>query len=1415
MLRRWFRIRAVEIVTGVRIRLVAAATICTLVASMPWSAFAQSNQPPDFPSTETGVRSVAEDTGPGVDIGAPFQADDPDDAVLTYSIGGVDADAFTVVAGTGQLQTSSGLNYEAKSTYRLSVTATDPMGASDSINVVVNITNVEEAGIVSFVRQANHKTIRVHLRDPDGGVSGATWTWARSVDGLTAWTDITTTSTSYTPGVLDSGKYLRATVTYTDTLGAGKEAKAVYNNLLPAPEIRVATVVSGLTIPWDMAFTPDGTMLFTQRSGSLSSRLTNGVVQTVDADFGDLFASGETGLMSIAVDPEFGSNRRFYTCQGHTGPEVQVIAWTIDSSYAEATRVADPLVGGIPTGASGRHGGCRLRFGPDGYLWITTGDGGRGTNPQDLASLGGKVLRVDKTTGLGAPGNPFPSSRVYTFGHRNVQGLDRRPGTNEMWSVEHGPTFDDEINLLVAGGNYGWDPTPGYNERLPMTDLTRFPDAVEAKWSSGSSTLATSGGTFLSGSGWGIWEGRLAVATLRAQNLYLFEFDAAGELISMISLPELAWKYGRLRTPVLGPDGALYVSTSGLPGTGLILRVAEKQAPDEPRMGQVTSRVDQLVVNWDSPTDDGGGEITGYDLRYIRSDATDKADIEWALVTGAHGPGSGPFAYTLGSLENGVSYDLQVRAVNSEGVGQWSRTVQATTALPNHPPVFSSDTAVREIGEDHMVGGKVGAPVVATDPERDTLTYTLDVSSEYFDLASATGQLTTRAELDFETDSVHDLTILVSDGKDENGETDPSSDDTIDVTVNVTDVNEPPALDGPVTVDISEGAERRLATYSAVDPEQASIAWSVAGTDAADVEIDNSGELSLRQSPDYEGPQDANRDNRYQVEVRAYDGMNRSTLDVTVTVGNVDEPGAITLSSIQPQVGTSMVATLSDPDGGVSGASWQWFTSTDQATWSSITGAVRSGYTPVVGDEGAYLQVTVSYNDGEGQGKNAEMALASTVRAAPVTNSPPEFPSTRVQREVSEGAPSGRALGAPVAASDPDGDKLLYTLDKNSDAVFDIDEATGQLSTEASLDHESRATYNVKVTATDPSLSKATTTVAVTITDEDEPPVLSGPGVVFVPHNTRNTVATYRASDPEGATLTWTLSSPDLSLRLAKGVLSFPDPAEYQPDSGNTYYITIEVSDQTYSTLLPVTIMVTEVSRKTPPPPTRSGGGGSSDGGGSSGGGGGGGGGPPTPTASERFEDVPSGAGYESAVSWMVEHQITVGCTRTLFCPDADLTRQQFVTFLWRAAGEPTATYRGSEAFADVVQGVYSDEAIGWAVSNGVTVGCTEGEFGDTNWRFCPGDPVTRGQMATFLYRHVDSGYPGRSLAYTDVDADAYYWPSVSWLTEFGAAPGCDPGRFCPDRDATRVEAAVFIHGVAIRPGMWGPGNTSFIPSSS
>jgi glucose/arabinose dehydrogenase len=175
------------------------------------------------------------------------------------------------------------------------------------------------------------------------------------------------------------------------------------------PELEVTTVLSGLDLGWDTAFLPDGAMLVTERvARRILLRTPTGEVRVVGDSLAGLWAEGETGPMSLAVDPGFTRNRRFYTCHGavpDTGHAVRVMAWRLNAVSTRANRT-EVLVSGIPA-TTGRHGGCRLELGAGGALFLGTGDATVGENPQRLTSLGGKVLRVDRHTGAGLPGNPF------------------------------------------------------------------------------------------------------------------------------------------------------------------------------------------------------------------------------------------------------------------------------------------------------------------------------------------------------------------------------------------------------------------------------------------------------------------------------------------------------------------------------------------------------------------------------------------------------------------------------------------------------------------------------------------------------------------------------------------------------------------------------------------------------------------------------------------------------------------------------------------------------------------------------------------------------------------------------------------------------------------------------------------------
>ncbi|MGI9609828.1 MAG: PQQ-dependent sugar dehydrogenase, partial [Acidimicrobiia bacterium] len=347
------------------------------------------------------------------------------------------------------------------------------------------------------------------------------------------------------------------------------------NRFAPPPEPNVSQVAAGLTIPWGVAPLTDGRLLVSERSGTLSIISPTGTRTAIDADLSDLFASGETGLMGIAVDPAFDANGRFYTCQGHASPrEIQVIAWNLVGTTA--SRTSDPLVGGLPI-SGGRHGGCQLEIDQAGALIVGTGDSAVGSHPQNLASLGGKTLRVDRSTGEGWPTNPFAESenpntaRILSFGHRNVQGVSIHPTTGEVWTVEHGPSRDDEVNRIVPGGNYGWNPVPGYNESVPMTDSAEFPSAISAAWSTGAPTLALADGAFLRSSNWGSWRNGLAVTALKNRSLRVLFFTDDGRYRGQRQL--ISGDYGRLRAVAEGPDGSLYLTTSNGGGQDQVLRL--------------------------------------------------------------------------------------------------------------------------------------------------------------------------------------------------------------------------------------------------------------------------------------------------------------------------------------------------------------------------------------------------------------------------------------------------------------------------------------------------------------------------------------------------------------------------------------------------------------------------------------------------------------------------------------------------------------------------------------------------------------------------------------------------------------------------------------------------------------------------
>nr|WP_238556404.1 PQQ-dependent sugar dehydrogenase [Dietzia sp. UCD-THP] len=350
-------------------------------------------------------------------------------------------------------------------------------------------------------------------------------------------------------------------------VGAGEGVEVV-----AGPAVRATTVMDRLNVPWDVVRTPDGTILTGERGGRVVAQPAGGQRRDVAIDLPGLVRQSESGLMGMAVDAGFAQNREIHVCYSQNAGgtrDNRVTTFRAADNWSALTRVRD-VVTGIPLGAEGIHSGCRLQVAADGSIYIGTGDTFNATGPQDPASFAGKILHVNPD-GTPATGN----SPILTLGHRNVQGLAIQPGTGRVYSAEHGPDVDDEVNLLAPGANYGWDPNVNgqYNQNVPMTDTTRHPGAVGAVWASGRPTLASADIEFLRGSAWGEWEGALAMANLKTQKLVLLRLSEDGRSVRDAAVL-LEGDFGRLRSLTPEPDGSLLVTTSNANNRDVVFRVS-------------------------------------------------------------------------------------------------------------------------------------------------------------------------------------------------------------------------------------------------------------------------------------------------------------------------------------------------------------------------------------------------------------------------------------------------------------------------------------------------------------------------------------------------------------------------------------------------------------------------------------------------------------------------------------------------------------------------------------------------------------------------------------------------------------------------------------------------------------------------
>ncbi len=1125
------------------------------------TAYAQTNSAPQFPSSETGTRTVDENTPWYQNIGDPVVATDLDDDKLTYSLENARTSPFTIDRFTGQLQTGAPLDYETQATYTVKVIATDTSDAKDTIAVTINVNNVDEPGKVSltWTRLQAGAEVEASLTDPDGNVSGVTWHWEKSSD-ESSWTAISTaTQATYTPVEGDVNRYLRAVASYTDLLGAGKTAWSAAASVKPVPDPNESPdfgANNGGGYDCDEDETADVCLSIRRHTPPGSEIHYPGYVHITDNDQ-IRYTIGGADAAKFRIGPLSGdlytTDAHAYDNPGDDGKFEITITATDPSGQSGSIDVALRPSGSV--GSPTVRGPEEIRY-PENGTWPLATYSATASNPDgDIRDISGWIISVEPGGG-GGDFFDIDDDGVLTFTH---------PPDYEDPADENG---DNTYSFTIMA--YDTNPPSGrrpgrtsFRVRVTVADVNEPPEF----------SVETASRTIAENTEAGVAIGAPVTAndpdtgdtpayTLGGTDATFFDIDTStGQLRTKAALDYEA-KSGYTVT-VTASDGALTATID------VTITVA-----DVDEAGTVTLSTDQPPARAEitaALTDPDEG-VSGAVWQWERSS---DGNTGWA------GIGTSSPSYT--PVDGDVGYHLRATAsytdVHGPGKTAQAASTQTVQAGANRPPEFDSATAAREVPENTEAGGNIGAPVTATDPDTgDTPAYTLGgTDANFFDIDASTGQLQTKAALDYETKSSYTVTVAASDGAltatvdvtvtitniDEAGTvalstdqpaaraeitaalTDPdegvsgavwqwerSSDGStgwagigtgspshtpvdgdlgyhLRATASYTDghgpgktaqaastqavqagANRPPEFDSATAArevpENTEAGENIGAPVTATDPDTGDTpAYTLEGADLDSFDIDSaSGQIQTKSGVTY----DHESKSSYSVTVKADDNNGgTATIDVTITVADVDEAGTVTLSTDQPPARAEITAALTDPDEGVSGAVWQWERSSDGNTgWAGI-GTSSPSYTPVDGDVGYHLRATASYTDVHGPGKTAQAASTQAVQAG--ANRPPEFDSATATREVPENTEAGENIGAPVTATDPDtGDTPAYTLEGADLDSFDIDSASGQIQTKSGVtyDHESKSSYSVTVKADDNNGGTATIDVTITVADVDE-----------------------------------------------------------------------------------------------------------------------------------------------------------------------------------------------------------------------------------------------------------------------------------------------------------------------------------------
>ncbi len=1055
------------------------------------------NESPSFPSDSETSFEVRENAVSGVNVGDPVPASDPDGDTLTYSLTGTDSGSFAIDRSSGQIRTKSSLDFESPSdndrdgVYDLSVVALDDgsPAASSTLAVVVTVTDVNESP--SF--PSDSETSFEVRENAVSGVNVGDPVPASDPDGDTLTYSLTGTDSGSFAIDRSSGQ-IRTKSSLDFESPSDSDRDGVYDlNVVavddgsPAASSTLAVMVTVTDVNESPSFPSDSETSFEVRENAASGVNVGDPVRASDPD-GDTLTYSLTGADSgsFAIDRSSGQIRTKSSLDFESPSDsdrdgvydLNVVAVDDGSPAASSTLAVMVTVTDVnesPSFPSDSETSFEVR--ENTASGVNVGDPVRASDPDgdtltySLTGADSGSFAIDRSSGQIRTKSSLDFESPSDNGGDGVYDLS-------VVAVDDGsPAASSTLAVMVTvtdvneSPSFPSDSETSFEVRENTASGVNVGDPVRASDPDGDTLTYSLAGTD-SGS---------------------FAIDrSSGQIRTKSSLDYETKSSYSFSVKAVDPGG---LSASILVSVSVTDDVTE--APGKPSSPTVkpnaASGHDSLDVSWSVPSNTGPS-ITGYDVQYRLEGGGEDGWTD-------HSTAGTSTSTTISGLDSGSSYEVRVRAENDEGQGRWSEPGKGDTLsappINSNPSFLEGDDASREVNENVGAGMNVGKSVSAQDPdEGDTLTYSVTGDdADLFSIDSSNGQIRTKTPLNFEDpsdadqDNSYELAVQVSDGKDLNGNADDAVDDSITVTVTVNDVNEISDILGPPRVMFYEHSNYPVAAYVATDPEGHTITWSLDGVDKDLFIISQSGGLSFRTSPDFEDPSDSGAENVYGLSIGVVDDGTptaSSTLRVTITVQNVDEPGRMFLSTLKPELGVEVTAELTDPDMGLMGMSWQWYRVDSQVSQklTRITNAIQERYTPVAADSGKILVATVSYTDGHGAGKYAEASTTSAVSEDP--NTAPAFPlDTLTSLTVSENTSPDRNIGDPVKANDPDGDALIYSLAGDDANLFALDASTGQIKTKSLLDFEVQSTYRVVVTATDPGNLYESIDVTIRVEDVD------------------------------------------------------------------------------------------------------------------------------------------------------------------------------------------------------------------------------------------------------------------------------------------------------------------------------------------